>query len=187
MPGLTDKLRAQREGKAADMKRLIVRVPGYSGPYLYVRYKPVDWLALDDLMDTPSDARERLANNVDALVNSCDALLVSEEDLGAVVDDPKDPRLTSLADELRASGENVFGEVKFDAYAVDGLGLDTQAVEDRLRSEGIEGYESGTARSVVLAVYDLAISPEVAVMEQAVRLGAWIRTALREADESLGE
>lgn len=183
---LVERLRAQRAARTAP-KRFVLGVPGWGGPFLYVRYRPIAWTALTALLtDDASSAEATLRNNAGALSEAIDALLVSEHDCGPNPS-PEDPRLTSLADELRAAGETIVGELRFDEDAVDALALDTQAVEDRLRSEGIE-VSAESALATILATFDGAVSPELAVASHAALLSAWMHNLERGADgDDLGE
>lgn len=154
---LLDRLRAQRAAQLSE-KRLTLPVPGWNG-LLHVRYRPLPWEDLTDLLRRATDEpRAALDANCDTLAKACDALLVKDDD----------GDLRSLADVLRAQGEQVHGEVRFDEVACEVLGL-----------------EAASARETVLAVFGGAVSPEVAVAEQAGRLGAWMRGASEEVDGAL--
>lgn len=162
-----ERLRAQRATQLAP-KHLTLPITGWSG-LLHVRYQPVKWEALTDLLvasiGSPKDA---LDANCNALGEACGALLVKGDD----------GELKGLADELRAAGETVHGEVRFDEYAIDALELTVKdAVGDTKRPE--------TRREIVLAVFAGAVSPELAIAEDAARLGRWMRSVEQEVDDSL--
>lgn len=160
MASVLDRLREQRETQLAE-KRLSLPVKGWDG-LLYVRYRPLSWEKLMDLLDSVAlDAESGVQANADALVAACDALLVKDDPEG-------EPR--SLAAVLREQGEDVpQAEVRFDEVACDALGI-----------EGVQ-----TARETVLAIFAGAVSPELSVAEHAARLGGWMRSAAEEVDDSL--
>lgn len=160
MAALVDRLRAQREASLKP-KTKTLPVPGWSG-LLHVRYRPMEWEKVLDLLTSGvADAKAALESNSDALIDACDALLVRDDD----------GELTPLADALRAQGEEVPGDqVRFDEVAVDVLDL--------------KPHEK-TARATVLAIFAGAVSPELAIAEHAVSLGAWMRGAEEEVDTSL--
>lgn len=155
---LIQRLRAERE-KALAPKVLTLEVPGWSG-LLHVRYRPIAWDTILDLLGRAEAtiAVASLNANTDALIEACDALLVKNDE----------GELIPLADELRAQGEDVHGDVRFDERAADALGLDAP-----------------TARATVLGVFGGCVSPELAVSDHAMRLGAWMRSTGEEVDASL--
>lgn len=154
-----ERLRAQRAASMAP-KRKTLEVPGWSG-MLHVRYKPIPWDDMTRLVSKAGDdasSKAALQANVDVVRSACDALLVKDGE-----------ELKSLADELRSQGENVHGEVRFDEYAKDFLGL-----------EGEDG-----SFNVVMQVFGGAVSPELAIGEHAARIAEWMTGSSREADEEL--
>lgn len=158
MASLRDRLREARNAARAE-KTLTLPLPGWDGPRLFVRYRPMEWDRLaKQLRDTSNNVRRRLEMNVDALVAACDAILVQED---------SDEAPVSLAERARAEGDDVVGEVRFDAQAIDLLGL-TVVGED-----GIERAPE-SARETCLAAFDGAVSPELSVLDHAGRLGAWM-------------
>jgi hypothetical protein len=174
---LQARLRAQREA-ALKPKRRTFDVPGWNG-MLAVRYRPVEWERLAELLERyVEDPREALAANCDALAEACDALVVCRDDEEAIPSKPED-QLT-LADALRAQGEAVHGEVRFDDVAVEVLDLS-------IVDETGEKRPPKSARETVLAVFGGAVSPELAIRDQAARLGAWMRGVGAEVDASLVE
>lgn len=168
MASVRDTLKAQRKAQLSE-KRLTLPIKGWSG-LLFVRYRPLAWEKIAALMDAIElDAEDGLAGNIDALVAGCESLrLKLGEDEHPAIQRDKDG-LVSLADTLRAEGEDVFGEARFDEVACDAL--------------GIEGVSS--ARETVLAIFAGAVSPELSIAEHAARLGAWMRSAGEEVDDSL--
>lgn len=165
---LLDRLHAKRAQAMAEEKVLDLPVPGWSG-MVWVRYKPVDWEALVDLLERSQgedDPQEALRINMEGLGDSCAALLVSENG-----DIP-----TSLADVLRAQGEEVHGEVRFDQVAVEVLRLE---VEDSVT--GLKRTPESVA-DTILALFAGAVSPELAITEHAARLAAWLTGRAAEVD-----
>lgn len=161
MAGALDRVREARKAQRGT-KSLTLAVPGWGG-LLAVRYRPVEWDALSELLSRRTeDAADDLNANLDALIGACDALVVKGEDGDYV----------SLAAELRREGVDVVGELRFTEDAVDALDLG----EDGERPEG--------SRATCLAVFGGAVSPELAVAEHAVRLGAWMRGTDNAAVES---
>jgi hypothetical protein len=162
-PGsLIARARAQREARRAARKPLDLDVPGYGGT-LVVRYGALDWNATHRVLTNErDDAQATLEDNLDTIVKACRALMVRDEA----------GELVSLADELRAAGEQVAGEVRFDEVALEALEL--PPVPAAVRSK---------ARAAALAIFGEATSPELAVSLHAGAIGAWMHGADAMVDE----
>lgn len=165
---LRERLQAQREAQLQD-KRLTLRLPGWEGPRLFVRYRAVEWEKTVELLDPAADAKAALRTNLETLVAACDAILVQEDG---------DEKAKSLADELRSQGEDVHGEVRFDEYAIDVLALQVEGEDGLLRSPK-------SAVETALACFAGAVSPELAVAEHAAKIGSWMAGETASVDESL--
>lgn len=166
-----DRLKAARKRAIERDRSLVLPVPGWEGPYVFVRYKPVEWERLYALLTQveDDDAKASLDANLEALTSACDAILVKDEG---------DAKPKSLADVLREQGEQVYGEVRFDQVAIDVLGLTVKNAvgEDRPPADAAE---------TCLAVFAGAVSPELAVGEHSARLGAHMRGVSQGVDEAL--
>lgn len=174
---IVDRLRAQRK-KSLQPKTLTLEVQGWSG-LLFVRYRPAEWDRVWEMLQSGADlsAKDALDSNLDALIASCDALLVPDDDAqyeGLVHDDKG---RVSLADVLRHQGEATHGEIRFDAVAVDVLAL---TLKDSL---GNDRAPDGS-KEATLAAFGGAVSPELAVGAHAAALGAWMAGIDEEATPS---
>lgn len=170
---LVDRLRNEHVQSRSAEKSLILPVPGFEGISLWVKYTPIDWDALAEMLDADdaTTPHEGLEQNLEALGDACDRILVREN--GNEV---------SLADALREQGEEVHGEVKFDEYLVDVLDLQ---IKDPASGEK---RAPKTRDETILALFAGAVSPELAVTEHAARLAVWMqgRNAAANA-ETLGK
>ncbi len=162
MSTFVDRLRSLAEREQGTAKDLDLPLPGFGGEVL-VRYGPLPWDRFLALAGDAAggDADAVLQANLDALIGACEALMFRRED-GEVV---------SLADELRAHGEDVQGELRFDRRALEVFGLQVG--------------EPVTARNATLALFGGAVSPEVAVGQHADALAGWIAWASQEVDAAL--
>jgi hypothetical protein len=161
---LTDRLRARRAANLRKPKHHDIALPGYEG-LMVVRYRPLEWEHVQEIFEASADPELALETNVDTLIRACDRIMVLV-----------DGELVSLADRLREQGEHVnteSGEVRFDHKLVEVLGLELEQPAD--------------PRDIVLASFEAAVSPELAVWEQAQELGAWMGTVAREVDSELGK
>lgn len=158
-PGsILERLRFERE-QAMGEKFLTLEIPGWSG-MLLAQYHPIPWADMTRLIKTASDDPQKgLDSNIDALIAACERLLVLE-----------DGERKSLGDVLRAQGEKVQGEVRYNnGYAPDALGLDATA----------------TARGIVLEIFGAAVSPELAIGEHAAQITNWMTGVTQSIDEEL--
>lgn len=153
------RLRAKRDEKLAD-KHIDIEIPGYDGE-LWCRYRPVSW---DDLkkigekVERMKHARKELLGFCDVLIAACDSFLVREEP-GA---------------ELEPLNPDDPEPIRYDQRLADALGFTPN--------------QPGSARSIVLGTFGLAVSPELAITAQHNELGEWMEGANVEADEeTLGE
>lgn len=158
-PGsVLERLRAQREANMAP-KRMTLEVPGWSG-MLHVRYMPVPWDEMTKLVSKASDdasSKAALQANVDVVRSACDSLMVKDGN-----------EMVSLADKMRAEGETVHGEVKFDEYAVSCLGL-----------------QASNSFETVMQVFGGAVSPELAIGDHASKIADWMIGTSEEVDKAL--
>lgn len=165
---LLDRLRQQRASATEKKRRpLTLAIPGFTNPMILVEYQPLGWEKYVELMSVAdeNDPQAVLTTNLDAVINGCRRLVIAEDDDGEPV---------SLADKLRAAGETIVDELTFDTQTAQVLGLDVNP-------------EAG-ARGVVLALFEAAVSPEVAIGQHATRLSLWMQGALLEVDATqLGE
>jgi hypothetical protein len=160
------RLRAQRAQMRAP-KRITVPVRGWNG-MLYVRYRALDWERINEFVNGGVAAEEALERNLDIVIDACDALMTPAGDTPPDVQRDADGRVT-LADALRAQGENVHGEIRFDEVAADVLDLGPQ----------------GSARECALALFDGAPSPPAAVARHANKIVDWILAEEEEVSETL--
>lgn len=164
---LVDRLqRRHAEARSAD-KSLTLSVPGWGNPGIRVKYVPVEWEKLADLLEQAADkpAADALGDNLTALGEACAAILVVEDGVER-----------SLADVLREQGEAIHGEVTF-ATVADVLGLQ---IEDP--ATGVDRAPE-TRDEAILALFAGAVSPELAATEHAGKLGGWMTGRYVEADE----
>jgi ssRNA-specific RNase YbeY (16S rRNA maturation enzyme) len=166
---LRDRLQAQRITHL-EPKTHTLPLPGYAGPRVFVRYRPVEWDALLDLLIPQENAGAALDANLQALAKACDAVLIQEDG---------DEKPVSLAQRMRDEGETVHGEVRFDEYLIDVLALEVEDPEEYVMRKPKNAAET------VLAAFSGAVSPPLAVTEQAAELGAWMRSEVAKEDASL--
>lgn len=167
MSGLVDEIRQRRARALAAPKHLDATLPGFEG-IMGVRYHPLPWEDFVELIERDtSDAEASLAGNIDTLLRATPTIIVWR--------DGSDKPIT-LAEDLREQGETVnteTGEVGFDHVLAGVLGVELGNPPD--------------ARDVVLAAFELAVSPPVKILDHAQAIGAWMEGTANAADERLGE